>query len=424
LSFPTAAVKRYAHVIGGSTPTPDAVYWDGEVNWLTPTDVSEGHGGEITTSARTISARGLVACSATLVPAESVVVTTRAPIGNVAVTRLPSATNQGCRTLLLDPQLDPYYLRYQLQVRTEELRSYGAGSTFPELSGTALGRTRVQVPNLDQQRTIVSSLDRECERLADLSGMILDVEQVAVAVAKSSFDARTAAWPRIPVRHLLTAIDQGWSPQCEEREPEPGEWGVLKLGCVNEGEFAYQAKALGSEKEPRPEHTVGEGDVLMSRANTRELVGSCALVTSAIPPKTMLSDLLYRLTPDERRCTPEFLVVSLGARSARQQIEARATGSAGSMPKLSQAAIKQLTIPHGSLDEQNAVLDSLASELMPLTQLSRERGRLRTGLAEYRDALITEAVTGKLDVARLSEQQMDESAHAAMEGERPEVLSA
>jgi len=226
------------------------------------------------------------------------------------------------------------------------------------------------------------------------------------------------------VRYLITAIEQGWSPECDDREPDPQEWGVLKLGCVNAGRFTYQAKALAAGLEPRPHHAVAEGDVLMSRANTRDLVGSCAMVTGEVRPRTMLSDLLYRLIPDDRRCTPEFLAVALGAPSARQQIEALAVGAAGSMPKLAQGALKQLTIPRLELREQREILRSLGDELRPFAEIHREGRQLRDALTEYRDALITEAVTGKLDVTHLSDRQLDESAHAAMEGEHPEVPSA
>jgi type I restriction enzyme S subunit len=260
--------------------------------------------------------------------------------------------------------------------------------------------------------------------MSELAHRVEEMEQNATDVTQALFDRRTTDCSRIRVRYLINKIEQGWSPECEDREPEAEEWGVLKLGCVNAGVFTHQAKALATGLSPRLEHLVTEGDVLMSRANTRELVGSCAVVTSDVRARTMLSDLLYRLTPSPRRCSSEFLAMALGAPSARRQIEAVAMGSAGSMPKLPQRVIKQLTVPSVEVGAQQALLRELDDESSPLLAVRREGEALRNGLVEYRDALITEAVTGKLDVSRLSDQQMDESAHAAMEGDAPEVLSA
>jgi type I restriction enzyme S subunit len=95
-----------------------------------------------------------------------------------------------------------------------------------------------------------------------------------------------------------------------------------------------------------------------------------------------------------------------------------------SVPHISPGQVGGFRLPVPDLARQQSVVRRASDAQASVARMETELGSLGSSLDEYRDALITEAVTGKLDVARLSERQMDESAHVAMEGERPEVLSA
>jgi len=104
-----------------------------------------------------------------------------------------------------------------------------------------------------------------------------------------------AHWKTKRVKHCLKLIEQGWSPSCENRIAEDDEWGVLKVGCVNGAEFnPDENKALPADLEPCQELEIKPGDVLMSRANTRELLGSTSVIKS-VRPRLLLCDKLYRL---------------------------------------------------------------------------------------------------------------------------------
>jgi type I restriction enzyme S subunit len=104
-----------------------------------------------------------------------------------------------------------------------------------------------------------------------------------------------AHWDVKPVKSLIHSIEQGWSPQCEGYPADDGDWGVLKVGCVNGGRFdPDENKALPVNLEPIPSLGIAKGDILISRANTRELVGSAAVVEDNYP-QLMLCDKLYRL---------------------------------------------------------------------------------------------------------------------------------
>jgi len=139
------------------------------------------------------------------------------------------------------------------------------------------------------------------------------------------------------------------------------------------------------------------GDLLVSRANTRELVGSAAVVHRDFP-RLLLCDKLYRLRLEPDACLPDFVGRFLGSPSAREQIELSATGASSSMLNIGQAAILDLPIPLPPVDEQRAILDDVRNFKVRADALILEAERAVALLQERRTALISAAVTGQIDV--------------------------
>ena len=115
-------VRRVKHafrrIVGGSTPSSsEATYWDGTIVWVTPTDISKVT--RLRDSQRRITKKGFDSCSTTLVPVGSLVVTSRAPVGNVALAEVPLCTNQGCKTLVPDSQVIDSTYGYQVFWETQ-----------------------------------------------------------------------------------------------------------------------------------------------------------------------------------------------------------------------------------------------------------------------------------------------------------------
>ena len=302
------------------------------------------------------------------------------------------------------------------------LGQYSVAAAQPGLAVDRILNLHVPVPPAREQVSLARWLDQECARIEELMGELDAAEHDVQALSRELFDTYTLTVSRKRLRFAVHRIEQGWSPVCDDRDAEPGEWGVLKLGCVNGGQFSDVHKALSEGLVPRPELEVLPGDVLMSRANTRDLVGSCAFVRD-IRPNLMLSDLLYRLRIDESHWAPEFVALAVGAPRVRDEIRAVAAGSSSSMPKLNHGLVKNLTIPVASLENQRKLVAQIAeAERVPVA-LTREYEATRAALVEYRDALITEAVTGKLDVSKMSPTPMADSVAAVLEGEATEVLS-
>lgn len=137
---------------------------------------------------------------------------------------------------------------------------------------------------------------------------------------------------------VLLAFEAGKSFQTAELLARPDELGVLKVSAVTWTEFrADEAKSLDGDYQPDERHRVRKDDLLISRANTKELVGAVVLVDRDYPFR-LLSDKTLRLVMDERRASKEFLKFALRAPLARKHIESYATGTSDSMRNIAQGS--------------------------------------------------------------------------------------
>ncbi|MXY68199.1 MAG: hypothetical protein F4Y47_06530 [Acidobacteriia bacterium] len=159
-------LRRAFSIANGGTPaTSDYGNWDGEIAWLTPDDLGRHEGKSISEGRRSITPQGLQSSGARLSPPGSVVLSTRAPIGHLAVTARPAATNQGCRTLVPTAGVVSGFAYYSLLASREVLQATGKGSTFMELSATDLAQHWLPQPPPNEQQVVSNFLDSRSQRI-------------------------------------------------------------------------------------------------------------------------------------------------------------------------------------------------------------------------------------------------------------------
>lgn len=170
-------IKRKFKIVNGATPkSSEPLYWDGDILWVTPADFSNNNNGYITDTTRMISTEGFESCGTTLVPENSIIITTRAPIGAIALAKKEMCTNQGCKSLVKDSEnIFERFIYYALSVSGSQLNALGLGTTFMELSKDTLGYYSIALPTIDEQKEIVSYLSRSLKRLDKLSRLAQDV---------------------------------------------------------------------------------------------------------------------------------------------------------------------------------------------------------------------------------------------------------
>jgi type I restriction enzyme S subunit len=161
-------VSEFAEVIGGGTPkTKVAEYWNGSIPWLTPKDLSNNIERYICRGERNISEKGLRNSSAKILPRKTVLLTSRAPVGYLAISKNELATNQGFRNLIVKEGFCPEFIYYLLLNNVEYLKRHASGSTFQELSGGTLKELEFEIPEkINEQLAIahiLGSLDDKIE---------------------------------------------------------------------------------------------------------------------------------------------------------------------------------------------------------------------------------------------------------------------
>jgi len=204
--------------------------------------------------------------------------------------------------------------------------------------------------------------------------------------------------PELNFGRVVRRIEQGMSPTAAEGDLDDDQWAVLSLSAVNRGAFVPSAiKPVGAEVMVPPSLELSDGDLLMTRSNTRERVGDVAIV-SGVRPKTFMSDLIYRITPDERVLLSDYASLLLRGRSVRDQIESAARGSSGTMPKLAQSHIKGLRVRIPALEIQQATIEESSISSLPVITAVDQLGHEIALLQEFRTRLFADVVTGQVDV--------------------------
>lgn len=166
----TASLGEITTVLSGTTPdSSNPMYWNGSHTWVTPTDLGKLEEHVISTSTRMISEAGLMSCNLSLIPKGAVVMSSRAPIGHLAITGSNLYTNQGCKSFVCSNAIDPWFLYFKLQEQMPNIQALGSGATFLEVSKTSLEAFKISFPQeITEQRRVAARLKKQLAEVETL----------------------------------------------------------------------------------------------------------------------------------------------------------------------------------------------------------------------------------------------------------------
>ncbi|MCJ0871522.1 hypothetical protein [Streptomyces sp. AP-93] len=309
----------------------------------------------------------------------------------------------------IDERLTSANLRWLYYVlQAVDLKGPSQDVGVPGLAREAAYEVSVPAPpSLDEQRCIADFLDAETARIDQLTALRSRQSELLGDHWRSEVSAvlldLTTRYGDVRIRHLLMGMEQGWSPQCEDRLVENGEWGVVKAGCVNSGKFdASQHKALPAGVEPRREFAIKQGDLLMSRASgSTKLIGSVGIV-GELRSNLLLCDKVYRLQINRTRAHVDFVAHTLRSHQVRMHLENGISGAEGMANSLPSSVVKDCVIPDVPVGKQSAIASALDRSAESVARARKALAASVGLLAERRQALITAAVTGQFDVSTAS----------------------
>jgi type I restriction enzyme S subunit len=376
-TWPQAKLADVAELVNGGTPKSNvAEFWNGEHQWLTPADMGKMAGREIARTPRTITAMGLAKSSARLAPPSSVILSTRAPIGHLAINAVPMAFNQGCRALVLGPKLDHVFLYYFLLHSRELLNDLGTGTTFKELSATSLKTVQVPIPPLEEQKRIVAVLDQAFAALdrarALAEANLADAEEFFDSWASDAFRLESGDQPTVYLPDISENLDRLRVP-ITKADRKPGD--VPYYGAS--GEVDRVADFIFDE------------DLLLVSEDGANLLARTYPIAFSISGKSWVNNHAHVLR-FENPTDQEFVRLYLNSIPLDDFVSGMA------QPKLNQKALNSIPIPFPPDKERARIVEKAAEISAASVAAMGIYGAQLIDVAELRQSLLQRAFAGEL----------------------------
>ena len=267
------------------------------------------------------------------------------------------------------------------------------------LTEDQLGTVSTLFPPLAEQHCIADYLNDKCSKIDNI---IEKQQQVIEKLKEYKLSVITEAITvnnrnKMKLKKIITSIEQGWSPAPSERQNDNG-WKVITLAAIKAGRFVNGDFKPFDGKETRCDLLrLKNDDFLLTRSNTRNLVGQACLVQN-IEENVIFSDLVYRLSFNEKMVFKSFMVYIFQSAFMRQQIERDAHGSSNTMVKITHKDIENWDIVLPDFEEQKSIADYLDKKCLAIETAISKKQAIIDKLTEYKKSLIYEVVTGKKEV--------------------------
>ena len=445
-------------VVGGGTPkTSDPENFEGgDIPWITPADLSGYTEKYIARGERNITEKGLKGSSARLLPTDTVLFSSRAPIGYVAIASQPVATNQGFKSFVLPDKIDSSFVYYYFKCARETIEGLGGGTTFKEISGAAAAKIPLALAPLAEQRRIVAEIETQFTRLdasvAALRRALANLKRYRASVLKDACEGRLvpteaelarsegreyesaavllerilgerrARWesqekrrgkykePSAPDTSTLPQLLEGWAWAAAEQLLARSEYGtsvkcsydasglpVLRIPNIVAGEIDLTDVKYATKPVPVDSETaLAKGDVLMCRTNgSVRLVGKTAVVNSQMEPYHGFASYLLRFRLVETEVLPKWFHLYATSQLGRTFIEQNAASSAG-QNNVSLSLIHTMPIPLPPLAEQQRIVAEVERRLSMVQQAEATVEASLTRAERLRQSILKQAFSGRL----------------------------
>lgn len=356
MSWPLVKLGELVTIKGGGTPSKKIEeYWNGDIPWASVKDLKSN---EISKTVDTITELGVNNSATNVIPAGTILTATRMALGKFAINTIDMAINQDLKALFINDNkiVDRDFLIRFLESKAQFIDSEGKGATVKGITLDFLKSLEIPLPPLDEQKRIAAILDKadairrkrqQAIKLADdfLRSVFLDMFGDPVTNPKG--------WEVKPIKNGLKEVKSGWSAKGESFPCKEGEVGVLKISAVTSGVFKPLENKFVKRELTEGKKLVfpSKGDLLFSRANTRELVAATCIVTES-RKDVFLPDKLWKVTADSSLLLPEFLHFMIQQPRFKNSLTSQATGTSGSMLNISKAKFENSMGIYPSIEMQ------------------------------------------------------------------------
>jgi type I restriction enzyme S subunit len=294
-------------------------------------------------------------------------------------------------------------------LRTQDFAEYSRSTTIPSIRKGDIEEIRLALPPSHEQTRIAQKLDELLAQVDTLKARIDAIPALLKRFRRSLLDDAVSgrlteewrlnqpsneSWPEVTIGDIVNKIEAGKNLKCIETPPKDDEYGIIKISAVTWGKYnEFQSKTLPKKGLFLESRRIKNGDFLISRANTLQLLGNPVIVER--PTKNlMLSDKVLRLVmPDQKKM---WMKIFLTSSSGRREIESRATGNQLSMRNIGQKDLLEIPIPNPSQTEVAEIVRRVEQLFAFADQLEAKVASAKTRIDHLTQSILAKAFRGEL----------------------------
>lgn len=372
-------------VVGGATPSTKKAenYENGTIAWITPKDLSTFSGRYIKRGERNITEIGMKSCSTQLLPKDTVLFSSRAPIGYVAIAENEVCTNQGFKSVVPNENTDPLFLFYLLKYNKDAIESMGSGTTFKEVSGNTMKNIVVRVPaDIKVQKQIAQLLGSIDDKIEENEKINKNLLEQATALYGKCFPYSTS--DNLPPGWRVGTIGEIVEIHDSKRIPLSG----AQRAKMEKRIYPYYGAASLMDY---VDEYIFDGKYLLLGEDGTVVDDAGYPILQYVWGQFWVNNHAHILTGKLG-----FNVESLLLLFKRTPVKSIVTGAV--QPKISQANLRSIQVVIPPLDE----LDSFNELIRPMFDQIRQNHDQNKALAAMRDALLPKLMSGELDVSEVN----------------------
>ncbi len=341
-------------IVSGTTPKSNCQeYWDGDINWITPAELNDDS-NVIYESQRKITEQAVQDSNLKPFPAGTVLLSSRAPIGKVAIAGVEMYCNQGFKNLICSDKIYNRYLYHFLKNSTEYLNSLGRGATFKEISKSIVENIEIPLPSLDEQRRIAAVLDKISGLIANRRAQLAKLDELVKARFVEMFgdpEFNLRNWPIVSISDVCTV---GSSKRIYQSEQTFDGVPFLRISDLNHlidtGDFCpslFISEEKYQELQQRGQVPI-EGDILVTSRGT---LGRCYIIKTT--DRFYFQDgMISWISNLSNEITSLFIAHLFDMQSIKRQIESMQAGSTVSYLSIDMIKRLKIMLPDRNLQKQ------------------------------------------------------------------------
>ena len=387
-------------VVGGATPSTkdESNYENGNIPWITPKDLSTFTGRYIFSGERNITLKGLNSCSAQMLPKDTVLFSSRAPIGYVAIAGCPVCTNQGFKSIVPNDKTDSLFLYYLLKYNKEKIENMGSGTTFKEVSGGTMRNIKVIVPeDKDVQikiGKILGSIDDKIEANTQINNNLYELLQLSFENDYLEKCQLNSDWETVTLDFATSRFGTGLNPRKNFVLGHGSNYYVTIKNMGNNRVYLDERCDKVDDEAIRKIQNRSDlqvGDLLFSGIGT---IGRVYLIDKPVS-NWNTSESVFNLRPNYQIVSSEFLFLLLLNRDMQEYAVTLASGSVQKGIRMADLKRYKFILP------SKDTMDSLTQLWKPIISKIKSNEDENDRLSALRDTLLPKLMSGEIDVTDL-----------------------